>query len=366
VASRLILAVTLLGAAQQRCLGQRVYGGQCVQYVKAQEPEYNRTYSGGRYWIEAVDLWDLVSDKGPDPRIGSILVIDRWGTGNGSAGHAAIVTQIEGNRVKVTQSNWDQPLHVTEGWFTIVDNGSGVKWDGWTSTYPLRGFVYSPDGSSSGGSPSAKQWTYTYPADYTGTVWIQVAPSPENRNMTHLLVTRWGPWMKWVYLAFNGSQSATLVFTKRYNDGVPLTVTVDPGCSVSFGLGRPGGSVLDYDDGWYLDNHMYRETSRPEVYLYVNGGLLWVQSFDDLTSFGGWGAVSVVDDGSLQVSYGGRLPLDGTIVREIDRPEVWLISNQQRSWISTQQQLDAHGGWAAVRLVPDNSLEFFSRGPNVQ
>ncbi len=144
-ASFAVIVVAIAGSAALR--GASAHGRhlQCVRYVKEQKPEYARSFPGGRTWIAAADLWELVTDKGAEPRVGAILVVNRFRNRGGAElpGHVAIVTEVNGSRFRVIHSNWDQREHVTEGWFTIVDGGSGVKWDGWPSTYPLRGFVYS-------------------------------------------------------------------------------------------------------------------------------------------------------------------------------------------------------------------------------
>jgi hypothetical protein len=67
-----------------------------------------------------------------------------------------------------------------------------------------------------------------------------------------------------------------------------------------------------------------REVSGAPVYAIVEGTKLWIRSPTELNDyFGGWGAVTTVDDGV--VSAIGDVPHDGTVVRETDRPEVKLL-----------------------------------------
>lgn len=110
---------------------------------------------------------------------------------------------------------------------------------------------------------------------------------------------------------------------------------------------------------------MYRESSHNEVYVYVNRGLLWLTTLEDVIAWGGWGAIQVVPNGRLNPVYGGRLPLEGTMVRERNHPEVWLVRANRKCWISTEWQVDHFGTWKAVRVVPNGSLGFFARGPDV-
>jgi murein DD-endopeptidase MepM/ murein hydrolase activator NlpD len=95
-------------------------------------------------------------------------------------------------------------------------------------------------------------WMYNYPRDYTGPVWIKLSPRLDNAYVDHLFVVDWGPWENGVYIQFNGSDHADMVFTKRNPDQVPLTVTVNPECNVSFGTGQPPDSdTLDFNNGWW-------------------------------------------------------------------------------------------------------------------
>jgi hypothetical protein len=152
-----ILATVADVAAQQR-------GGTCVQYVKKEEPGYNKQYPGSHYWIEARELFDLVFDpqnpvtsnrkRGYTPVVDAVFVTDAFGTN--SDGHTGIVTNVRKdahNRIigfDVTHSNWDPPFKglVSTGTFWFDSNGLGqngrVRYNNGATYYPLRGFVYSP------------------------------------------------------------------------------------------------------------------------------------------------------------------------------------------------------------------------------
>jgi hypothetical protein len=109
---------------------------------------------------------------------------------------------------------------------------------------------------------------------------------------------------------------------------------------------------------------MYPEVSHPEVYVHTNRGKFWVRSADDVAAWGGWGAVTLVPNGSLHVGYGGAPPVSGTMVRERNRPAVWLIEGWVKRWISTEAQVARYGGWPAGIIVPNGSLDFYWRGSN--
>jgi hypothetical protein len=103
------------------------------------------------------------------------------------------------------------------------------------------------------------------------------------------------------------------------------------------------------------DNMVTREASAAPVYTIVGGAKLWIRSPAELAAyFGGWAAVTVVDDGVMSAI--GDVPLDGTIVRETDKPEVKLIEGGKTRWITSPAVLARYGGWGAVNVVPSQSL----------
>lgn len=114
------------------------------------------------------------------------------------------------------------------------------------------------------------------------------------------------------------------------------------------------------------EGRMYRELNHPEVYLSVNRGKFWVKTYQGVAAFGGWGNVTVVPDGALHTGYGGSLPIEGTMVRELNRPEVYLVEHWPYiAHILTAAKVNQYGGWPAVRLVPDQSLDNYWRGYDV-
>ncbi len=68
----------------------------------------------------------------------------------------------------------------------------------------------------------------------------------------------------------------------------------------------------------------------------------------------GWPAVKVVPNGAIAALP--VLPKEGTILREEHIPEVWRIEGTQKRHITSPTVLDRYGGWAMVRVVPDNAL----------
>ena len=91
---------------------------------------------------------------------------------------------------------------------------------------------------------------HQWPADVSGRVWVVVDP-PDGRVRT--LTFRWGPWQQRVHqsggdtIAYELSKAAT-----ARTASVGISVTVDPGADVSFGVGAPpaGLPAVDLDGGW--------------------------------------------------------------------------------------------------------------------
>ena len=59
------------------------------------------------------------------------------------------------------------------------------------------------------------------------------------------------------------------------------------------------------------------------------------------------------------------IPIDGTLLREPNSARVYLVQDSHKSWLSSPSSVDAHGGSAAVRLVPEGSLDVIPNGPDV-
>lgn len=104
-----------------------------------------------------------------------------------------------------------------------------------------------------------------------------------------------------------------------------------------------------------------REISRPEVYVIVGDAKFWIPDPPTLFRlYGGWAAVRVVPDGTL--TNVTSLPKEGTILREEHAPFVWRIEGAQKRHIATPTVLARYGGWNMARVVPDNSLAMIPTG----
>jgi hypothetical protein len=116
----------------------------------------------------------------------------------------------------------------------------------------------------------------------------------------------------------------------------------------------------------FPDGSVVRETSRPEVYVIFGGAKFWIPDPATLARlYGGWAAVEVVPDGTLEKEGIGDHPVDNTLLKEEHDPHVWRMENNQKCWVVSPSVLSKYGGWAVVRIVPNGALQKFSQGPNV-
>ncbi|MFE5870373.1 hypothetical protein ACFQ6V_17260 [Streptomyces roseifaciens] len=107
----------------------------------------------------------------------------------------------------------------------------------------------------------------------------------------------------------------------------------------------------------FPDGSLIREVSKPEVYVIFGGAKFWVPNPDTLIRlYDGWAAVRVVPDGTLADAGISDTPVDGTVLKEEHAPAVWRMENRKRRWVTSPTVLARYGGWAAVRTVPDNAL----------
>jgi hypothetical protein len=114
----------------------------------------------------------------------------------------------------------------------------------------------------------------------------------------------------------------------------------------------------------FEDGTVYREESRPEVYVIFGRAKFWIPSPDVLEQhYGGWGAVQLVPDGALAAVP--SIPRDGTVLRELSSAPVYVVQGGLRHWIPSPEALELYGGWGAVREVPDGALAAIPESPAI-
>jgi len=104
---------------------------------------------------ESYKWWDLITNanKRELGKHGDIMVLNRWNDGTGKYGHVAYVESstnltFDNPSWTVTHTNWPgtkvgeiEGVNINKGTFTKVSAGK-VNYNGGSSQYPLRGFLY--------------------------------------------------------------------------------------------------------------------------------------------------------------------------------------------------------------------------------
>lgn len=114
---------------------------------------------------------------------------------------------------------------------------------------------------------------------------------------------------------------------------------------------------------WPRDGAILKEVSADAVYIIQGGARFHIPDPAAMELFGGSGLVHLVPDGSLAQLQ--RLPINGTLLREISDPKVYRIQNGQKQWVTTPAALSPLGGFPTVRIVPDGALAAIPDGPTI-
>jgi hypothetical protein len=120
----------------------------------------------------------------------------------------------------------------------------------------------------------------------------------------------------------------------------------------------PSGAV-----SWPRDGAILKELLAPEVYIIQGGARFHIPDPTAMESFGGFGVVHPVPDGTLGQFQ--RLPKNGTLLREISDTKVYRIETGRKRWVTTPADLDPLGGFPTVRIVPDGALAGIPDGPMI-
>jgi hypothetical protein len=133
--------------------------------------------------------------------------------------------------------------------------------------------------------------------------------------------------------------------------GNPATVRSDPNPP-----GPPSGT------GFPRDGALLRDHTQTTTMVFQGGAPFPISTSSVLSLFGGPSAVQLAPAGSL--ARFKQPPKDGTLLREISQPAVFVILNGEKCWITTPAELENWGGFPSVRLVPDGALSSLPTGPN--
>jgi hypothetical protein len=114
-----------------------------------------------------------------------------------------------------------------------------------------------------------------------------------------------------------------------------------------------------------VDFTLVREQNRPEIYVVYGGAKFWIPDPPTLFRLGfDWSRVSVIPPGGAAKL--GTMPIDGTLLMEEHEKKVFLTHQSALRWVISPASMDSNClAWRHVRIVPDGSLATLARGPHL-
>ena len=113
------------------------------------------------------------------------------------------------------------------------------------------------------------------------------------------------------------------------------------------------------------DGTVVRDWNRPEVYVVYGGAKFWIPDPPTLFDLGfDWGRVRVLPpNGTTKLP---TMPIDGTLLKEQHDPKIFLVDKGQLRWVTSPAAMEARClPWRHVRTVPDNSLATLPHGSDL-
>jgi hypothetical protein len=113
------------------------------------------------------------------------------------------------------------------------------------------------------------------------------------------------------------------------------------------------------------DMTLLREVSRPEIFVMIGGARYHIPSPAAFTAMGfDWGNVRLVPDGSTRAFQ--RLSYEGALIKELSSDPVYVVRNRALSHISSPTRFDELCfSWRNLRTAPDGGLAQWPRGPTL-
>jgi hypothetical protein len=122
--------------------------------------------------------------------------------------------------------------------------------------------------------------------------------------------------------------------------------------------------VIEAQDGsmehvatYPADGTLLRERTSAPVYVVYGRRAFHIPSPEAFDALGlNWAALRIIPDGSLR-GLDTATPREGTLLRELDDPRVFVVRNGQLRHVPSAQAFDANGFvWGNVAVVPDGAL----------
>lgn len=114
-----------------------------------------------------------------------------------------------------------------------------------------------------------------------------------------------------------------------------------------------------------VDGTVVREWNRPEVFVVYGGAKFHIPNPPTLFALGfDWTRVGVIPpNGTAKLL---QIPIDGTLIKEQHDPSIFLVDNQKLRRVKNPAVMAARClPWRHVRVVPDAALATLPRGPDL-
>jgi hypothetical protein len=139
-------------------------------------------------------------------------------------------------------------------------------------------------------------------------------------------------------------------------------VVTDPSYLTAMGFNTSSAIPLVTLPAFPADGTLLRDSDRPEVFVVYGGAKFWIPNPPTLASLGfNFGEVDVVPPGGT--SKLGTMPINGTLLKEQSDPKVFLVESQTLRWVTSPNVMDRQClAWRHVRTVPDGALAALPHG----
>jgi len=129
---------------------------------------------------------------------------------------------------------------------------------------------------------------------------------------------------------------------------------------VTLATAMPDSRALIIRDGLVV-----KEENRPEIYVYQNGQFRWISSLDAFEHYGfTWGDVHVVEESFLQ-GFDIGAPIH-VLLKCPESPHIYRLENEAKRWIVDIAAFEAEGHvWEDVRFVSCDYLRALPDGETV-
>jgi hypothetical protein len=101
--------------------------------------------------------------------------------------------------------------------------------------------------------PISHEFIYNFPSSYVGQIWMRAAAHQKKTDMRHRFKISWGPWYREFEERLELDRDTYFTHTKLDNLSLPIRVSVDPPCRISFGIGRPPSDNFRDINPYWID-----------------------------------------------------------------------------------------------------------------